>query len=109
MSIKIVCLLNVVVITAADLVQTVSDQREDEEAAEGRQEPHPPGDARLPGLAGDDSRGDAVSLNVIRVLVRKFIKFSKCHTWKARCLSSTKNGSFVTRVTSLEEIFTFSA
>ena len=100
---------NVVVITAADLVQTVSDQREDEEAAERRQEPHPPGDARLPGLAGDDSRGDAVSLNVIRVLVRKFIKFSKCHTWKARCLSSTKNGSFVTRVTSLEEIFTFSA
>ena len=93
----------------ADLVETVGDQREDEEAAQSSQEPDPPGDARLPGLAGDDSRGDAVSLNVIRVLVRKFIKFSKCHTWKARCLSSTKNGSFVTRVTSLEEIFTFSA
>ena len=92
-----------------DLVEAVGDDGEDEDAAEGREDPHPPGDARLPGLAGDDSRGDAVSLNVIRVLVRKFIKFSKCQTWKARCLSSTKNGSFVTRVTSLEEIFTFSA
>ena len=46
-----------------DLVETVSDEREDEETSEGGQEPDPPGDAGLAWLAGDDGGGDAVGLN----------------------------------------------
>lgn len=44
------------------LVETVSDEREDEETSEGGQEPDPPGDAGLAWLAGDDGGGDAVGL-----------------------------------------------
>ena len=92
------------------LVQTVGDEREDKETAESSEEPDPPGYPRLPGLAGDDGGGHTVSLKtkVIRVEVFLFLEIKR-QTWKARCLSSTRNGSFVTRVTSLEEIFTFSA
>ena len=92
----------------ADLVQTVGDEREDKETAESSEEPDPPGYPRLPGLAGDDCGGHTVSLRTKLVGVFLFLEI-KCQTWKARCLSSTRNGSFVTRVTSLEEIFTFSA
>ena len=47
-----------------DLVEAVGDDGEDEDAAEGREDPHPPGDARLPGLAGDHGGGDHVGLRM---------------------------------------------
>ena len=45
-----------------DLVKAVCDEGEEEDAAEGREEPDPPGDPRLARFARDHRRGHAMRL-----------------------------------------------
>ena len=66
------------------LVETVSDEGEDQNTSEGRQEPHPPGYPRLSRLTGNNCCGNNVGLEVNQ-------EFNFKITQRTPCLPGTPN------------------